>query len=396
MEYKDRWHIIGYLGEGGQGEVYRVLDNNKFNIDGTNGLFETLAEFIRDFRQDTNVRTDPKIRRKARIVPFQNAVAEIIRMEDPANHGALKVLRGPKEARDADLAEERIKKEIEGMSKVSHPNLLKILDRDPDSKWFVSQFHPKGTLVKNKDRFTGNFVGSLRAFRPLVEAVSVLHRNGLVHRDIKPQNVFLDTSVNLVLGDFGLVFFSDEQHKRVSATFENVGSRDWMPAWAMGMRIEEIRPTFDVFCLGKLLWAMVSRIPILRLWYFDRRQFNLEEMFPGAPSIKLANPLLRKCIVEDEEDCLADARTLLEEVDRLLTIIDRNADLIGENVVQPCKVCGIGDYRLIVNRKDVTRLRNFGINAVSGQSFKIFTCSHCGHVRLFSFRDKETPSAWAD
>lgn len=281
------------------------------------------------------------------------------------------------------------------MSKVSHPNLLKILDYDPDSKWFVSEFHPKGRLIDYKDMFTGNFVISMRAFRPLVEGVSQLHKDDLVHRDIKPENVFIDSKDNLVLGDFGLVFFSDEQHTRVSGTFENVGSRDWMPAWAMGMRIEDIKPTFDVFCLGKLLWAMVSNTPILRLWYFDQPQFNLESMFPNAPSIKLANLLFKKCIVENEKDCLPDATALLEEVDKVLTIIDRNADLIDENVERPCKVCGIGNYQLIVNRDDVTQLRNFGIDAVSGQSIMIFACNHCGHVQLFSFGNKQSLPAWS-
>ena len=157
----------------------------------------------------------------------------------------------------------------------------------------------------------------------------------------------------------------------------------------------DIKPTFDVFCLGKLLWAMVSSTPILRLWYFDQPQFNLEEMFPNAPSIKLANTLFKKCIVEFEENCLPDATALLEEVDKVLSMIDRNADLIGENVERPCKVCGIGNYKLVIGRDDVTGLGNFGMKAVSGQSFRIFTCNHCGHVQMFSFRRQNLP-AWAD
>jgi serine/threonine protein kinase len=388
MDYEDRWHIIDELGEGGQGKVYRVYEASKFTVE--HEVFPKIVELILYL---SSIQDNKKVELFFKF--FREAVVQLIRMEDPMNHGALKVLHKLEDARDADQAEARIKKEIEAMFKVSHANLLKILDYDRDSfKWFVSEYHSKGTLLKNKGRVIGDFIGALRSFRPLVEGASELHKNDIVHRDIKPENVFIDSKDNLVLGDFGLVFFSDEQHTRVSGTFENVGSRDWMPAWAMGMRIEDIKPSFDVFCLGKVLWAMVSNTPILRLWYFDRPQFNLEHMFPNTPSIKFANLIFKKCIVENEEDCLPDAIALLEEIDKVLTIIDRNADLIGEDVKRVCKVCGIGKYQLIVNR-DESQLRNFGINAVSGQSFKIFTCNYCGHVQLFSFGDRQTLPAWS-
>lgn len=390
MEYESRWHVIGVLGQGGQGKVYRVLDASKFNIDkelrpGLRNSLVTLA----------GSSIAPEKSQKENFELFRKIIVKLGQMENHSHHGALKVLHEPGDAKDADRAEDRIKMEIEAMSEISHPNILKILDHDPEGRWFVSEFHPKGTLVKNEERFTGDFVGSLKAFRPLVEGVSKLHENekGRVHRDIKPQNVFLDANDNLVLGDFGLVFFSDEKHTRVSGTFENVGSRDWMPGWAFGMRIKDIKPTFDVFSLGKLLWAMVSNKPILQLWYFDRPQFDLEEMFPNAPSIKLANQLFTKCIVQDEENCLPDATALLEEIDKVLSMIDMNADLIGDGIARRCKVCGMGYYELILDRHS-PGMHNFGLRPAGTRSFKVFTCNHCGHVQLFTFDGKQDPPAW--
>ena len=87
-----------------------------------------------------------------------------------------------------------------------------------------------------------------------------MHGKGLVHRDIKPENIFVDESEQLVLGDFGLVFFMDRDRTRLSDAYENVGSTDWMPGWATRMRIEEIKPSFDVFSLGKTIWSMVLGI----------------------------------------------------------------------------------------------------------------------------------------
>ena len=70
----------------------------------------------------------------------------------------------------------------------------------------------------------------------------------------------MDDNNNLILGDFGLVFYSDNDKPRVSKTFENVGSRDWMPGWAYGKRVEEVNPTFDVS--NKILLRSVLQLHI--------------------------------------------------------------------------------------------------------------------------------------
>lgn len=320
---------------------------------------------------------------------------EIVRSEDLSYHGALKVLHKPVEARDPDLAEERIKREIQVMSENLHPNLLKIHDTDPNSKWFVSEYHPGGTLDENLEKYQGDFAKALMAIRPLIEGVSELHKKGIVHRDIKPHNVFIDSNGGLILGDFGLVYFVDDQRTRISGTLENVGSRDWMPGWAMGRRIEELTPAFDVFALGKLLWSMVSGKLILPLWYYDKDENNVEELFSDYQNILLANPFFAQCIVEDEHDCLSDASKLLEEVDKCLSIIEKDADILAPGVRRKCKVCGVGGYELFIDG-DKSRLRTFGIEPTGSNTMKIFTCDHCGHVQLFNFPNRQDPPAWQD
>jgi len=166
MEYENRWHIIGKLGQGGQGKVFRALDASKFNID--KELQPSLRKSLLTLAVSSIA---PEETPKKNFELFRKIIVKIIQMEDPSNYGALKVLHEPEEARDADRAEARIKGEIKAMSEISHPSLLKILDHDPEGQWFVSEFHSKGCLVKNKERFTGDFVGSLKAFRPLVEGV---------------------------------------------------------------------------------------------------------------------------------------------------------------------------------------------------------------------------------
>jgi hypothetical protein len=134
-------------------------------------------------------------------------------------------------------------------------------------------------------------------------------------------NVFVADDGALILGDFGLVIDPSAIDARLTDTYENVGSRDWMPGWATGMRMDEVKPTFDVFSLGKLLWSMVSGSEILRLWYFNHPKypkFDLEQIFPKNPDMRWITRILRKCVVEHETDCLSEASELLVEVDQAI------------------------------------------------------------------------------
>ena len=377
MQYRERWKEIENIGEGGQGKVIRVLDKQKVQLD-PSILTEAIAEMI-------GKRRDVELQEKIR-----KGIAEIMHAENSVNYGALKILHSLDDARNFEDTEERLKRELEAMEQADHPNLLKIEDLNLEEKWFVSKYYPNGTLKDRSDWYTGKVKRALTAIRPIVEGVATLHEKRIVHRDIKPENIFIDENEQLVLGDFGLVFFEDPGHTRISGTIENVGSTDWMPPWAMRMRIENIKPSFDVFSLGKTIWAMVSGEPILLFWYHRREEFNLETMFPDRPEMALFNDLLDKCIVEDEENCLENAGLLLKEIDSLLNALRLGADPIS-NSERPCRVCGFGKYQLTVNRNP-TNTYNFGLGRRN--TFKIFVCNNCGHVQLFHCLGSDDPPGW--
>ena len=381
MQYEKRWEKIETIGEGGQGKVIRVLD--KCKILNVSAISSAIGVALKS-GQKPNQDVEEQIRK---------GIVEVVHAEDPMNHGALKILHSPNEARNFKDAEERLKRELEAMKQADHPNLLKIEDHNPDEKWFVSKYYPNGTLKDRSGWFTGQVERTLTAIRPIVEGVATLHGKELVHRDIKPENIFVDENEQLVLGDFGLVFFMDGDRTRLSDTYENVGSTDWMPPWATRMRIEEIKPSFDVFSLGKTIWSMVSRSSILPFWYHTRKNFNLEGMFPDRPEMVFLNGLLDKCIVEDEENCLENADLLLEKIDSLLGALRLGADPLG-GFVRPCRICGFGKYRLFTD-KDSTVTSHFGLSPAA-PAFKIFTCDNCGHVQLFYCQRGSNPPAWEE
>src|SRR3990167_6341015 len=388
MKHEERWKKIREIAPGGQGMVYLVRDKHKFDV-GLMNLRKSMELLMRD---------SDELKHKG-FEDFQNVIKEITQI-DNGYLGALKELHSQKDARDFELAEERIKREIQAMKSITHPNLIEVLDTDTDGKWFVTRYYNKGTLTKNSASFTGNFPKALKAIRPLVEGVAKIHEAvnqagdnlGMVHRDIKPDNIFVSDNNELILGDFGLVYYSEDKGKRLSNTIGNVGSTDWMPPWAARRRVDEINPKFDIFCLAKTIWSMISDTPILPFWYYEDPEFNLECKFPNARYMSLANELFSKCIVEKEKDCKIENDTeFLKAIDEIIGIIENDADVvdISERV---CGACGRGKYELKVDQDDHV-LGDYGLRSVGNRKFRIFVCDHCGHMLLFTGQGK-VPEPW--
>ncbi|MFZ2639787.1 MAG: protein kinase [Verrucomicrobiia bacterium] len=380
-----KWEVLDVLGSGGQGKVYRAANTQGMGLSDIHNLHGILQHL------DDSPRSNDSYPRRSQ---FRDIIVNLAKSLDTSNLGALKLLHQPADARDPERAKERIKRELQAMTEANHPNLIKVLDQDSEAQWFVTEFHQTGSLDRNIARYTGDFVGALRAFIPLAEGVAQLHEKGIVHRDIKPHNVFIAGENRLVLGDFGLVFFEDDKHMRISGTFENVGTRDWMPPWTMGMRIDEVRPSFDVFALGKLLWAMVSKIPVLQLWYWSREKWDLKRMFPNAQGIELSDQIFEKTIVENETDCLPTAGDLVKLVRRVLQQVQNGSGMLDLKVERKCRVCGDGNYIICADRNP-NELHNFGLQAGNG-TLLVFACSNCGHVQFFKCKQKSLPPAWRE
>ena len=304
-----KWQVVKPIGRGGQGQVYLVRDTSGF----------TDAELRRKNLQDA-VKT---LGAAGEVWRFQEAGAKLadeirqIAKEGDAPLGALKKLLPIDEgaAKDEAAALERMNGELSALKSVEHPSLVKVLDSNIHQEWYVMEYFDGGTLSNRLGAYKGRVLDALRAFRPIVDAVAALHTKKVVHRDIKPDNIFVACDGRLVLADCGLAFWLDNQY-RVTGTFENVGTRDFQPTWTHGKRLTHVQPTFDVFSLAKVLWGMVSGHPKFPLHYFDREDNDLRERFPDEPAVHFIHEILRKCVVEFENEMkVLDAGELLAEVD---------------------------------------------------------------------------------
>lgn len=329
---------------------------------------------------------------------FWKSYRKLAEFDKPENQYVIKVLKPREENKHFEKAIERTNSEIASMKKVKHPHLIELVDCDTINEWFISPYYQNGSLDKNISHFTSDFSKSIRFFRKIVDAVAALHKQGIVHRDIKPQNIFLKSIDHPIVGDFGLTYYMGADDQRLTFTKETVGTKYWRPEWAaLGIRFEDVKPNFDVYSLGKIFWVLLSGQHTLPLWYWDdpdHPEYNLEKLFPDAKGIHYARQIFEKTIVQKQRDCLNDASELLSLVDSIIKNIDLPIEPIFKNPKRHCIACGDGQYQPIVTgeRDDA---RRFGFDPQGLTAFMVHKCNNCGHVQVFSAKDGQSfPEFW--
>ena len=377
---KSKWRVLRSLGRGGQGEVYEVEDVTGLPVGKSQVV--TFAELLSEFgRAHYN-----RVERDKTAEEIVHSIRGIVK-ETNLPRGAMKELLPVDDAVNSQAARARMKKEIEIARSVQHPALVRILDVEDDGMCFVMECFSGGPLANNLNLFRGNVLGALQAVRPIVDAVGVLHQAGVVHRDIKPENVFLRADRSLILGDFGLAIKLDNR-ERLTDTFENVGTRDYQPPWTYSLRLEDVKPNFDVFGLAKLLWAMISGRPRLPLEDFNVAPHDLRRMFPDNPDVLYVHRILGKAIVRRESQCqFADGSALLVDVDGAIRALESGGQIPRKGINLRCRFCGIGTY------SSVSDLDSGGFSDPSDRHH-FYRCDSCGHVESFLWRKDLPPPAW--
>ena len=372
MKKLEQWEKVAEepLGSGGQSTVWLVRRPERTAA--RKKSFETLKELA---GQTLYEHSGTALR-------FAQASFDIARKEESSELGALKLFRpraaGP-QAEEQALA--RIHNEIAVLGK-KRPGLLKLLAFDEAEHWIVTEYCSQGTLESRLEKYKGNVTLAFRDFVPLVRTVGQLHAEGIVHRDIKPQNIFVGDRHELLLGDFGIVFLPHLQD-RVSLTGESVGPRDFMPPWVLLDDLPNIRPSFDVYMLGKVLWCMITgRLKLHREDFLDPR-LNVTAMFPHDPNMYMINTILEKCVVAREQDCLGSAQDLWLVAGKFLEILEQGGQLLQPEVPRPCLVCGNGFYSL---QKEGSLQLWTRSNESGPVPVRLFSCNSCGHIQVFGSR----------
>jgi serine/threonine protein kinase len=225
-------------------------------------------------------------------------------------------------AGDSEFAE-RFKREARSAASLSHPNIVQVYDRgetEEGASYIAMEYVPGGTL-KEKIVAEGP-LGTKEAAvlgAQVAEALGAAHERGMVHRDIKPQNVLLTDKGDAKVADFGIARAGSSV--TISRTGSVMGTAGYMsPEQALG---KPATPKSDLYSLGVVLYeALTGELPYTadNPIAVSMKHVNEPVRPPGEidPTIPEGmNALVTRLMAKDPEDRYASADELADDLWRI-------------------------------------------------------------------------------
>ena len=193
------------------------------------------------------------------------AMATVFRARDTqlGRDVALKVMSMVHAARGG--AGERFRREAHAVAALKHPAIVEIYDfvsaTDSEPSYIVVELISGPTLRTLLEERGGRFLPEIAALiaLPLAEALGAAHEHGVIHRDVKPDNVMIETSgesSRVVLTDFGVAHITGME--TMTATGALVGSPAYMsPEQSRG---HEVTAAADLWSFGAMLYELVTGV----------------------------------------------------------------------------------------------------------------------------------------
>jgi serine/threonine-protein kinase len=286
---------------------------------------------------------------------------------------AVKILR-EQYAADATFSA-RFEHEARAAAAISHPNVIQVYDfgHERDFAYIVMQY-VQGPTLKQYIRDEGPLPvdESIVFTRQILEGLAAIHDAGIIHRDIKPQNVLLTEDTRQVkLTDFGVARSATESH--LTGTGVAIGTAAYMaPEQAAG---GELGPRADLYSVGVILYEMLTgRLPFPGENPVQVMYRHVNEMPPPPRSLNRAIPLTLEAFVlralsKDPVDRYPSARSMRD------ALLDPAGEAATRRASRPVPAALKADPSLAAAAAEVTVARPISAAPVTGASTGQFRAS---------------------
>ncbi|MGI8460905.1 MAG: PASTA domain-containing protein [Solirubrobacterales bacterium] len=169
---------------------------------------------------------------------------------------ALKVLHD-RFAQDAQFVE-RFRREAANAAGLQHPNVVGVFDRGQvEDTYYIAMEYVEGSSLKDLITRGLTTAQAIEIARQILAAERFAHEHGIVHRDIKPQNVIVDPEGRVRVLDFGIARAGASE---ITQTGSVMGTAQYLsPEQAQGL---EVTPASDLYSTGVVLYEMLTgRVP---------------------------------------------------------------------------------------------------------------------------------------
>jgi TolB-like protein/tRNA A-37 threonylcarbamoyl transferase component Bud32 len=240
---------------------------------------------------------------------------------------AIKTLR-PELLSDAN-ARRRFEREAKALSGLSHPNICAVYDvgRHEELDFLVMEYIEGQTLASALDRGALDERTAVRLAAQIAEALGEAHEHGILHRDVKPQNVLVTPRGHAKVLDFGLAKTVSPGTEE-TATISDVSAAGTVLGTARYMSPEQVRgedidARSDIFSLGCVIYELLAGRAAFQgqtageimSGILTKDPVPLERHAPGASSE--LQRIVRKCIEKDRSRRYQTARDVAIDLDNL-------------------------------------------------------------------------------
>jgi serine/threonine protein kinase len=334
-----RYEIKEKIGQGGFGITYRAYDHEKKR-----------EVVVKEFFYSQYCRRDSK------------------------DNSTIVISGGKENLVSFNKAKKRAKEEAKILETINHSHIVKAYESfDENNTFYIVMEYIEGHDLKkeirgHKDKRLPEDE-ALGYFRQLLKGLGAIHAIGIVHRDVKPQNILIDRERNVKLIDFGTVADIDTKSREIT----KIQSSGYAPK-EIYMSSSALQPSYDIYSAGITLYSMLSGKvdgipePIGR----ERNDILRIEIEKELAVSETTKEVLLKCIEVE-----ADARyQSVEEVLEALYATKPQEAVAKEKTMQEA----ISDYRYLLRK---TKPTDKFINIMTVITF-LFTISFIYSGNFFS------------